>query len=55
MGTVIITGLVALLSIFAVIHTLKDKNILGLALSLGSLGVFGFFTVATVFFDGFPK
>jgi hypothetical protein len=55
MGTVIITGLVTLLAIFAVFSSFKNKNYLGLFFSVATVLVFGFFTIMTLIFDGFPE
>ncbi|WP_062355878.1 DUF2759 domain-containing protein [Bacillus kwashiorkori] len=54
-GTVIITGLVTLLGLFAIVSTFKKKNYLGLVFSLLTVAVFGFFTVMTVYFQGYPE
>jgi len=55
MGTVIIFGLVCLLAVVAAISSLKNKNILGLLLSVSAAAVFGFFTIMTILKDGFPN
>ncbi|MCU9613868.1 DUF2759 domain-containing protein [Caldibacillus lycopersici] len=55
MGTVIITGLITILALFAIVSCLKNKNFLGLVLSIATVGVFGFFTVMTIIFQGFPE
>lgn len=47
---VLITGLITLFSVFGLINTVKDRNILGVVVSIASVGVFGWFTVMT-FFD----
>lgn len=47
---VLITALITALCILGLMNTVKDKNILGIVVSLTSVGVFGWFTVMT-FFD----
>ncbi|WP_456274053.1 DUF2759 domain-containing protein [Bacillus sp. AK031] len=54
MGFVIITALVTLLALFASISALKNKNGLGIIFGLGTLGVFGWFTIMTVLHSGYP-
>ncbi len=54
MGTVIIFALVAILSVFGLISSLRDKNVLGIAFSFGSVAVFGWFSVMTLIDHGFP-
>jgi hypothetical protein len=55
MGTVIITGLITILAILASFSSLKNKNYLGLFFSVAAVLVFGFFTLMTLIFDGFPE
>ncbi|MCM3002468.1 DUF2759 domain-containing protein [Priestia koreensis] len=54
MGTVIIFGLIALLGLFATVSAFRNKNFLGLAFSVATLAVFGWFTVMTVINSGYP-
>jgi drug/metabolite transporter (DMT)-like permease len=54
MGTVIIFALVALLALYGMVRSLREKNILGFLFGLGALAVFGWFTVMTVLHHGFP-
>jgi hypothetical protein len=53
-GLVVIFLLVTLLAIYAVIKTLKEKNMLGAFLSVATLLVFGWFTVMTIINNGYP-
>ncbi len=55
MGTVIITGLITLLAIMSTFTSFKNKNYLGLFFSVAAVLVFGFFTIMTLLFDGFPN
>ncbi|GIN89611.1 hypothetical protein J6TS1_22340 [Siminovitchia terrae] len=55
MGTAIIFGLVAILAIFALIGTLKNRSVLGFIFSFGTVAVFGFFAVMTLIKSGFPE
>jgi hypothetical protein len=54
MGTVIIFGLIALLALYGMVRSFRDKNILGILFALGAFAVFGWFTVMTILKDGFP-
>ncbi|WP_243386336.1 DUF2759 domain-containing protein [Bacillus kexueae] len=54
MGLVIIFTLVTLLGIFAIFRTLKEKNILGFLFAFGTVAVFGWFTVMTFIYHGYP-
>lgn len=54
MGIVIIFALVALLALFGTISALKNKNLLGVVFGFGSFAVFGFFSVATLIYAGYP-
>jgi hypothetical protein len=54
MGLVIIFSLVVLLSAYGAIRSLRSKNILGALFAIGSVAVFGWFTVMTVLHHGFP-
>ncbi|WP_335872815.1 DUF2759 domain-containing protein [Bacillus sp. 2205SS5-2] len=54
MGFAIITALVTVLALFSSISALKNKNLLGIVFGIGTLGVFGWFTIATLYFQAFP-
>ncbi|MBB5324697.1 hypothetical protein HNQ34_001795 [Anoxybacillus tepidamans] len=54
MGLVIIFSLVTLLALYGVVRSLREKNILALLFGLGTVAVFGWFTVMTVLHNGFP-
>jgi hypothetical protein len=53
-GLVIIFALVTLLAAYGAVSSLKNKNFLGLFFAVGTLAVFGFFTVMTVIHHGYP-
>ncbi|MBM7713805.1 DUF2759 domain-containing protein [Siminovitchia sp. FSL H7-0308] len=55
MGTAIIFSLVSILAVFALVSSLKNRNVLGIIFSLGTVGVFGFFSVMTFIFSGYPE
>ncbi|VEF47803.1 cysteine desulfhydrase [Bacillus freudenreichii] len=55
MGTAIIFGLVAILAIFAFIGALKNRNVLALVFTFGTVAVFGFFSIMTIIKSGFPQ
>lgn len=54
MGTVIITGLITILAILSTFSSFKNRHYLGLFFSLATVAVFGFFTIATLLFNGYP-
>ncbi|MRX72622.1 DUF2759 family protein [Bacillus lacus] len=54
MGLVIIFSLVTLLSVWGFYRSLMDKNLLGIVFAGGTLAVFGFFTIMTIIYHGFP-
>lgn len=54
MGTVIIFALVTILAAFALVSSLKNRNILGLVFAFGTFAVFGWFAVMTILNSGFP-
>ncbi len=54
MGVVIIFGLVSIMALFSSIRSFKAKNLLAIVFSVGSLGVFGWFTIMTVIHHGYP-
>ncbi|MGM7635555.1 DUF2759 domain-containing protein [Bacillus sp. Hm123] len=53
-GLVIIFGLVAILAVFSSWGALKNKNLLGIIFGLGTVGVFGWFTIMTFISSGYP-
>jgi len=55
MGLVIIFSLVTLLGIYGMFRSLKEKNFLGVFFALGTVAVFGWFTVMTIIDHGFPQ
>lgn len=55
MGTAIIFALVAILAVFALIRALKNRNVLALVFTFGTLAVFGFFSIMTFIKSGFPE
>ncbi|KKK33200.1 membrane protein [Mesobacillus campisalis] len=54
MGLVIIFALVTLLAAFGTFSALKNKNLLGIVFGGGTLLVFGWFTIMTVIYHGYP-
>ncbi|MBM4762285.1 DUF2759 domain-containing protein [Bacillus sp. B15-48] len=54
MGLVIIFALVTLLSLYGTFSALKNKNILGIIFGGGTLLVFGWFTIMTIIYSGYP-
>jgi uncharacterized membrane protein len=54
MGLIIIFALVTLLSVFALVRSLREKNMLAIAFAAGTLAVFGWFTVMTLIHHGYP-
>jgi hypothetical protein len=54
MGLVIIFALVTLLSAYGTFTSLKNKNLLGIVFGGGTLLVFGWFTIMTVIYHGYP-
>ncbi|QPC46865.1 DUF2759 domain-containing protein [Mangrovibacillus cuniculi] len=54
MGFAIITALVTILALFGSFSALKNKNLMGIVFGLGTLGVFGWFTIMTVINHGYP-
>ncbi|MBE4907961.1 DUF2759 domain-containing protein [Bacillus luteolus] len=54
MGLVIIFALVTIFSVFGALHSIRTKNLLGIMFSLGTVAVFGWFTIMTVLNHGFP-
>lgn len=54
MGLVIIFALVTILAAYGTFTALKNKNVLGIVFAGGTALVFGWFTIMTVVFHGFP-
>lgn len=54
MGLVIIFALVAILALFALVSAFKNKNFLGLLFALGTVAVFGWFSIMTLINSGYP-
>lgn len=54
MGLMVIFALVVIFAAFGVVRSLRDKNVLGLLFALGTVVVFGWFTVMTLLNNGFP-
>ena len=54
MGLVIIFALVTILAGYGTFTALKNKNVLGIVFGGGSLLVFGWFTIMTVIYSGYP-
>ncbi|GLB58187.1 DUF2759 domain-containing protein [Cytobacillus sp. NCCP-133] len=54
MGLPIIFALVAVLAAFGAVSALKNKNFLGLVFAVGTLAVFGWFSVMTLINSGYP-
>ncbi len=55
MGTAIIFSLVTILALFGFFSALKNKNILGALFGIGTVAVFGFFSIMTIVKSGFPS
>lgn len=55
MGLMIIFALVVILSAFAIIRSLREKNLLALVFSAGIFLVLGWFTFMTIWKHGFPS
>lgn len=54
MGLVVIFSLVTILAAFTTIRTIKDKNVLGVVFSVGTLAMFGWFSIMTAINHGVP-
>ncbi|WP_170007650.1 DUF2759 domain-containing protein [Bacillus fonticola] len=54
MGTAIIFALVAIVAAAGSYRTLKEKNLLGFALSFTTLALFGWFSIMTFINSGWP-
>lgn len=54
MGLVIIFALVTIFAVFGALHSIRTKNLLGIFFALGTVAVFGWFTIMTVLNHGFP-
>lgn len=46
--------LVAIVSVLALVNSIKAKNILAIIFSVGAVATFGFFAIATIFTYGYP-
>lgn len=46
--------LVAVVSVLALVNSIKAKNILAIIFSVGAVATFGFFAIATIFTYGYP-
>lgn len=55
MGTVIIFALTTILAAFAIVSSLKNRNLLGALFAVGTFAVFGWFSVMTILNSGFPS
>lgn len=51
---VVIFTLVTLLAAYGTIRSLREKNFLGVLFGLGTVAVFGWFTIMTVIHHGYP-
>jgi len=54
MGLVVIFSLITILAAFTTIRTIKDKNVLGVIFSVGTLAIFGWFSIMTAIHHGVP-
>ncbi|KMP25105.1 DUF2759 domain-containing protein [Bacillus albus] len=54
MGLVIIFALVTLLAVFATLRTLREKNFFAGSFAIATVLVFGWFTIMTVLYNGYP-
>ncbi|TCW52405.1 uncharacterized protein DUF2759 [Bacillus thuringiensis] len=54
MGLVIIFALVTLLAVFATLRTLREKNLFAGGFAIATVLVFGWFTIMTVLYSGYP-
>jgi uncharacterized membrane protein len=54
MGLVIIFALVTIFAVFGALRSIRTKNLLGIFFALGTVAVFGWFTIMTVLNHGFP-
>ena len=54
MGLVIIFTLVTLLAVFATLRTLREKNFFASGVAIATVLVFGWFTIMTVLYNGYP-
>ena len=50
----VITGLIAVLGAVGTFQSLKEKNVLGIVFNFAALAVFGWFTVMTIIYQGYP-
>jgi len=54
MGLIIIFALVTIFAAYGTFHSLKNKNLLGIVFGGGTLLVFGWFTIMTAIYQGYP-
>jgi len=50
----VIFGLVAIFAAVGTYQSFKEKNLLGLVFNFGTFAIFGFFTVMTIWTQGYP-
>lgn len=50
----VIFGLVAVLGAVGTYQSVKEKSVLGFIFNLGAFAIFGWFTVMTILYQGFP-
>lgn len=50
----VIFGLVAIFGAIGTIQAIKEKNLLGVLFNIGTFAIFGWFTVMTVWQQGYP-
>ncbi|CAD2075980.1 DUF2759 family protein [Phocicoccus pinnipedialis] len=46
--------LIAVVAVFALVNSIRAKNILAIIFSVGAIATFGFFALATIFTFGYP-
>ncbi|MTH52409.1 DUF2759 family protein [Bacillus mangrovi] len=54
MGLVIIFSLISILAVYGLLRAFKEKSLLGIAFCVATIGVFGWFTVMTIWHHGYP-
>jgi len=50
----VITGLFAVLGAVGTFQSFKEKNVLGIIFNFAALAIFGWFTVMTILYQGYP-
>jgi hypothetical protein len=50
----VITGLIAVLGAVGTFQSFKEKNVLGIIFNFAALAIFGWFTVMTIIYQGYP-